>query len=155
MNYRPSRPVNSAQFTPIIGIECEYITSYICQICGGRFKHRLKMRTWKIRRVEFIFVGDFLERDFYRPQGKVMFSQAYVCPGGRADPPPPKADPPWWQTPHPWRKTPLVLTSSGGHCSGRYISYWNAFLYYKTLSEPIWNCSKESKVELGSSRITK
>ena len=22
----------------------------------------------------------------------------------------------------------LVLTSSGGHCSGRYASYWNAFL---------------------------
>ena len=23
-----------------------------------------------------------------------------------------------------------VLTSSGGHCSGRYASYWNAFLFY-------------------------
>ena len=25
--------------------------------------------------------------------------------------------------------TPLVLTSSGGHCSGRYASYWNEFLF--------------------------
>ena len=24
---------------------------------------------------------------------------------------------------------PLVLTSSGGHISGRYASYWNAFLF--------------------------
>ena len=24
---------------------------------------------------------------------------------------------------------PLVVTSSGGHCSGRYASYWNAFLF--------------------------
>ena len=25
---------------------------------------------------------------------------------------------------------PLVLTSTGGHCSGRYASYLNAFLFY-------------------------
>ena len=24
-------------------------------------------------------------------------------------------------------QSPPVLTSSGGHCSGRYASYWNAF----------------------------
>ena len=24
---------------------------------------------------------------------------------------------------------PLALTSSGGHCSGQYASYWNAFLF--------------------------
>ena len=30
----------------------------------------------------------------------------------------------------PWRLTPVpVVTSSGGHCSGRYVSYWNAFLF--------------------------
>ena len=31
---------------------------------------------------------------------------------------------PWgdWQTP--------LMTSSGGHCSGRYASYWNAFLQF-------------------------
>ena len=32
---------------------------------------------------------------------------------------------------HPWGRggpNPLVLTSSGGHYSGRYASYWNAFL---------------------------
>ena len=27
------------------------------------------------------------------------------------------------------RETPLILTSSGGHCSGRYASCWNAFLF--------------------------
>ena len=36
--------------------------------------------------------------------------------------------PPWRQTPL-CRQTPVVLTSSGGHCSGRYASYWNAFLF--------------------------
>ena len=25
--------------------------------------------------------------------------------------------------------SPMVLTSSGGHQSGRYVSYWNAFLF--------------------------
>ena len=29
---------------------------------------------------------------------------------------------------------PLVLTPSGGHCSGRYASYWNAFLLAVTFS---------------------
>ena len=32
----------------------------------------------------------------------------------------------------PWRQTlptPSTETSSGGHCSGRYASYWNAFLF--------------------------
>ena len=28
---------------------------------------------------------------------------------------------------------PPVLTSSGGHCSGRYASYWNAFLLHEEL----------------------
>ena len=28
----------------------------------------------------------------------------------------------------PLEADPLVLTSSGGHCSGRYVFYWNAFL---------------------------
>ena len=27
-----------------------------------------------------------------------------------------------------------LLTSSGGHCSGRYASYWNAFLFLKLVS---------------------
>ena len=33
--------------------------------------------------------------------------------------------------PPPSRGRPPVLTSSGGHCSGRYVFYWTAFLYYK------------------------
>ena len=28
---------------------------------------------------------------------------------------------------------PLLLTSNGGHCSGRYASYWNAFLYCRKI----------------------
>ena len=32
---------------------------------------------------------------------------------------------------------PLVLTSSVGHCSGRYASYWNAFLLFKWLWEKV------------------
>ena len=66
-----------------------------------------------------------------------------------ADPPPRCRPPSWMQTPlldadpshgcrptggkPPWRQIPLdsdptVVTSSGGHCNGRYASYWNAFL---------------------------
>ena len=26
-------------------------------------------------------------------------------------------------------QTPPIVTSSGGHCSGRHASYWNAFLF--------------------------
>ena len=86
--------------------------------------------------------------------GKVMFSQVSVCPQGEvctpwADtpwqthpswvdtPPPPRQTPPRQtpprqtppkQTPldkhpHPWADTP-----ADGYCSGRYASYWNAFL---------------------------
>ena len=55
----------------------------------------------------------------YRSQGKVMFSEACVIHsvhrGVRAEPP---------------GGSPLVLTSSGGHCSSWYASYWNVFLFY-------------------------
>ena len=45
-----------------------------------------------------------------------MFSQASVIlSGGVIHPPVPP-----WQTPQP----------RGGHCSGRYASYWNAFLFF-------------------------
>ena len=55
----------------------------------------------------------------YRPQGKVMFSEASVILSGgeRQRPPSPYRD-------------PLVLTSSGGHCSSRYASYWDPFLLF-------------------------
>ena len=76
-----------------------------------------------------------------------MFSEAFVCPQrgwGWADPPP-LGRPGGWHTPssqtwgaggrglglgkpHFWAD-PSVLTSSGGHCSHRYTSYWNAFLF--------------------------
>ena len=72
---------------------------------------------------------------FYRPQGKVMFSEASVILStGRGM----VSLSVWYHVPSrmgglpqvgEW-VTPLVLTSSGGHCSGRYVSYWNAFLFF-------------------------
>ena len=58
---------------------------------------------------------------FYRPQlscSKVMFSQASVTlfTGGEV-----------WQTP-PGQTTPGQTPPADGYCSGRYESYWNAFL---------------------------
>ena len=32
-----------------------------------------------------------------------------------------------------------VLTSSGGHCSGRYASYWNAFLFNNIFGQNVCN----------------
>ena len=86
---------------------------------------------------------------FYRPRGKVIFSEAVICLWRDWDllperpPSPPDRDPPSRQrppilqteTPSPpdWDPPPdrdlLGLTSSGGHYSSRYASYWNAFLY--------------------------
>ena len=85
--------------------------------------------------------------------GKVLFSQVSVCPqgevyapqadtpSGRYHPPrqthpqadTPQVDTPWTDTPpgrhplgrHPPGKTP---PRADCHCSGRYASYWNAFL---------------------------
>ena len=31
-----------------------------------------------------------------------------------------------------------VLTSSGGHCCGRYASYWNASLYISVAGAKVW-----------------
>ena len=70
--------------------------------------------------------------------GKVIFSQACVknsvhrglgCkPLGRHTPSwadsPLGRQPPWVDT--PWAEIP----TSEDHCSGRYASYWNAFLFY-------------------------
>ena len=85
-----------------------------------------------------------MEYIHYRLQGKVMFSQASVCP----------------------QSTSLLL----GHCSsllqhGRYTSYWNAFLFhtkfhhlsqrsekYVKFSQPPQKASNES--EWGSNIIT-
>ena len=93
----------------------------------------------------------------YRPQrscGKVIFSQASVilftgggvCPAciGADTPSPcrhsPRPDTPWEDTPQgrhvPLGRHPPGQTRPGkhpppyGHCSGRYASYWNAFLYF-------------------------
>ena len=83
----------------------------------------------------------------YRPQrscGKVMFSQASVilltgegisAQGVCVWQTPPGKHPPWADTPllsACWdTHTPLPSacwdTPPGGHCSGRYASYWNAF----------------------------
>ena len=55
--------------------------------------------------------------------GKVVFTGVRLSTGGGVHPPgrhPPGRHPsPWADTPHPW---------ADGHCSGRYASYWNAFL---------------------------
>ena len=68
--------------------------------------------------------------------GKVMFSQVSLCPqGGGVHPlPRQKIDTPWEDI-HTPRQTPLMgrppppLPTADGHCSGRYASYWNAFLF--------------------------
>ena len=52
--------------------------------------------------------------------GKVMFSQVSVCPQGGVQPPSL-----WTDTPPP--------PPSDGRCSGRYASYWSAFLFSKCL----------------------
>ena len=78
----------------------------------------------------------------YRPQGKVRFSETFVCPRevGREtllvrDPwtEIPQTEIPWTppldKDPPPSGQRPPVLTSSGGHCSGQVTSYWNAFLF--------------------------
>ena len=75
----------------------------------------------------------FSVRHFSRPQGKVIFSQASVCPQGVSpleghspDRSPLDKDP------------PLILTSSGDDCSVRCVSCWNAFLslrYSKVVPE--------------------
>ena len=41
---------------------------------------------------------------------------------------------------------PPVMTCSDGHCSGRYASYWNAFLfYYRFIS--LWMISLQKMVD--------
>ena len=76
-----------------------------------------------------------------------MFSEVCVIRftgGGSILPPPGQRPPPLWtQTPFsggrpPGQRTPQVLTTSGGHCSGRYASNWNEFL--------LWNYSVISKL---------
>ena len=67
----------------------------------------------------------FFCSNFYRPQGRNMGSD-----GGD---PPLEGDAPGrnMKPDRKWHHTPLllVLTSSGGHCSGQYAPYWNAFLF--------------------------
>ena len=80
-------------------------------------------------------------------KGKVIFSYAFVCPHGEGypDPLPPSRQilpyPSSRQTPQLVGRPPSVLTSSGSHCSSRYTSYWNAFLFL-----PFWfKCNKLDK----------
>ena len=71
--------------------------------------------------------NNFFYYNFYRPQGKVMFLQASVCPQGRGLPTG-RGSPYYWGLTQGDPPPPLV-TSSGSHCRGRYASYCNAFLY--------------------------
>ena len=66
--------------------------------------------------------------NFYRPLGKVMFSETSVCSqGGRVS----LVPCPFWGL---WGRVcggygmGGVGYPSAGHCCGRYASYWNAFL---------------------------
>ena len=71
---------------------------------------------------------------YYRPQGKVMFSEAcvsYSVHKGRnllldRDFP---TD----------RDSPGTLTSSGGYCIGRHAFYWNVFFFFFLKIVFIWN----------------
>ena len=47
-----------------------------------------------------------------------------------------------------WMQTPLEVTSSGSHCSGRYTSYWNAFLFSSIFCSP--DVLDENEVHMGS-----
>ena len=79
-----------------------------------------------------------LEIDCYRPQrscGKAMFYTClWFCSQGEQTPPwadnPPGQTPPWTNTPP--QQTPTLSRPPSlrdGHCSGRYASYWIAFLF--------------------------
>ena len=58
--------------------------------------------------------------------------QRPLPPGQRPTPPGQRLTPPGQRL--PWMETPLVLTSSGGYCSGRYAFYLNAFLFTNKFS---------------------
>ena len=64
-----------------------------------------------------------------------VWSIPWSTPGGGR---PPSRETLWRETPilrnTLWRENTLVLTSSGSHQSGRYASYWNAFLFDTTIS---------------------
>ena len=84
--------------------------------------------------------------NFYRPQGKLIFSEASVHEGGYVV----TSCPSSFQGDLFWRVGggllltgqflggsghPRVLTSNGGHCSGREACYWNAFLFAVTFTQ--------------------
>ena len=79
---------------------------------------RLLLRTVRIL-LECILVVD----NIYQLQGKVMFSEVFVCPPGGG-----------WGTSSSQgpssRQRPNGQTFSDGRCSGRYASYWNSFFFF-------------------------
>ena len=99
------------------------------------------------------------------------------APGGDFPKPPLDADllgcrPPWMQTPmktdshrgRPSQKAeleantppgcrPLVVTSNGGHCSGWYASFWNAFLFGKSFAKKLHE-NERNWTERGGSLVT-
>ena len=82
----------------------------------------------------------YKQLDFYRPQrscGMVMFLHVSVIlstGGGVSGRPPGQTPPHPWADTLPWANTPPpradTLPPRDGHCSGRYASYWNAFLFF-------------------------
>ena len=63
----------------------------------------------------------------------------------------PKADIQWADTPWAdacWADTPLTPQAdhpADGYCSGRYASYWNAFLFEKKINSPDFSTAAELK----------
>ena len=77
------------------------------------------------------------QRHMFSPtasEGDVLRSVSHsVKVKGGGESPSPWTETPRTETPHsgqrpPGGRHPWVLTSSGGHCSGGYASYWNIFL---------------------------
>ena len=84
--------------------------------------------------INFYLTGQNLSPLFYRPQTKLQKGNVFtsvcqeLCPrrgGGKCTPPPPWANTPLGRHPPPGQTPP-----ADGYCSGRYTSYWNAFLLH-------------------------
>ena len=122
--YRPQRSCEGYVFTPVC-LSTRGVCLSACWDTTHPPSRRLLLRTVRIL-LECILIV----YNIYRLQGKVMFSEVFVCPpgvGGWGPPPardsPPGQRPSSRQRPNGQRPPPSRQTFSDGHCSGRYVSY--------------------------------
>ena len=160
---------NSSFAVDLSVLRCKYMVSFVHKLS---FLHPIPGREWPsaapihldTKHRHWLHLVSWCPSDWLPPPNDTSMCQSF-CPQGKGSlydvpsfltetTPPPLTT--WTGTPRqetprqsPLYRDPQTETpSNGGHCSGRYASYWNAFLFINIFTVVAYENFKISQIQL-------